>query len=275
MKPGSSGEIEAVRHLRGADAARTELRRVVGEAPLTVEVVSSSRSESFTIMRTPGEDSDLALGFLFAEGMIAGAEDVSTLEPAGRGDLVRVRLARDRGAPGESGSALRNLVVNSSCGLCGRAGLEELLDTLEPVVGGIELPFELLYSLPGELREAQVLFAATGGSHAAGLFDARGEYLAVAEDLGRHSAFDKVLGRALRERLPSHDCGVLLSGRTSLEMVVKAARGRIGLVVSVSAPSLAAVSACERLGITLCGFARGDEVTVYTHPRRLLAASAP
>jgi FdhD protein len=274
VSPEPSGEIEAIRHLRGAAAPRTELRRVVGEAPLTVEVVSAERAESFTIMRTPGEDLDLALGFLFAEGMIAGADDVAAMEEAGRGDLVRVRLGRDRGAAGESGAALRNLVVNSSCGLCGRAGLEELLEALEPVSGGIELPFERLYSLPGELRDAQVLFAATGGSHAAGLFDAEGFRL-VGEDLGRHSAFDKVLGRALRERVATHDCGVLLSGRTSLEMVVKAARARIGLIVSVSAPSLAAVDACERLLITLCGFARGDEVTVYTHPDRLRDGAAP
>jgi FdhD protein len=128
---------------------------------------------------------------------------------------------------------------------------------------------EVVYRVPRALRARQALFERTGGCHAAALFDERGEILVLGEDLGRHSALDKVLGHALRTGVPTQGEGVILSGRTSLEMIVKAARAGVGLVLAISAPSDAAVDAAARLGITLCGFARGDEVAVYTHERRL------
>ncbi|MCA9667981.1 MAG: formate dehydrogenase accessory sulfurtransferase FdhD, partial [Myxococcales bacterium] len=228
-------------------------------------------SDSYTIMRTPGADLDLAVGFLLAEAIIDGIDDVVQLTANCEfGNTVQVKLR----SPPPAGSAAgegsgRNLAVASSCGLCGRAGVEKLIEALPVVREGIQLPVSVLFEVPARLRAAQRVFQRTGGSHAAALFDARGELVVVGEDLGRHSALDKALGRALRQGIAMDNLGAIISGRTSLEMIVKAARAGIGLLVAVSAPSSAAVECAERLGITLCGFARGDELSVYCNPQSL------
>ena len=178
--------------------------------------------------------------------------------------MVRVQVADTKRTPVQ-----RTLIVNSSCGLCGRAGIEELVKGLEPLKNEIEVPIHVLYTVPEAVLAKQVLFRETGGSHAAALFDPAGAIHVVREDLGRHNAVDKVVGHALLHGIAMPDMAIFLSGRASLEMIVRAARARIALVAAVSAASAMAVELAAQLGITLCGFVRGDEVVAYTHPRRI------
>jgi FdhD protein len=283
--------VEVVSFRRGRPGASREARDVAGEAALVVEI---SGGATYTIMRTPGTDRELVAGFLFTEGLIRSTADILTLaECADDPNVVRVTLAGEkRGKRGQESfphsapegpsrektldpfSLKRNLVVSSSCGLCGRSDVEALVASLPPVAGTTQFPLEILYELPGRVRSGQALFQSTGGTHAAALFDPRGQVLALREDLGRHNALDKVLGWALLSGAPLAGAGVFLTGRISLEMAVKAARAGIPLVAAASAPTAAAIELAERLGLTLCGFVRGDEVTVYTHPERVVERAA-
>ena len=258
---GAPSAVRAVVHYRRGRGASAETRGLVREAPLIIQLIGHG---SFTIMRTPGHDLDLAVGFLLAEGIVEGMGDITELRACEGGDTVKVRL-RD----GVAGEVHRNLVVQSSCGLCGHEDAGAIVSGLDAVPGGITVDVDLLYTMPALLRAEQDLFDRTGGCHAAALFDAGGSIRVLGEDLGRHSALDKVLGHAARFGVRTDDAGVILSGRTSLEMIVKAVRARVGLVMAISAPSDAAVDAADRLGVTLCGFARGDEVAVYSHPWRV------
>lgn len=257
------------RHLRGRARPRRERRRLLAEAPLAIGIAGGP---CYLLMRTPGADRELALGFLFSEGIILGREEVLTLAdcPDER-DAIRARLAPEALRRAEP----RNLAVRSSCGACGRGRFEEMLAGLRPVRSRLRVPPAALYALPGRVRRRQRLFRATGASHAAAFFDAAGRILVLREDLGRHNALDKLLGWALLADAVPGRYGVFLSGRTSLEMLVKAARAGVALVAAASAPTAAAVAAARRLGITLCGFVRGREVTVYSHPRRLAPTGAP
>lgn len=262
-----AGKVPVVHFRRGRKSPRRERRALLAEAPLTIEIRSGA---AYTLMRTPGGDRELAVGFLLSEGLIAGLAELLTLEECAESrNLVRVALAATA-AP----APRRNLTVNSSCGLCGRADLDSLFAGLRPAGAGPEVPIEVLYALPGRVRAGQALFRATGASHAAALFDAAGRVLALREDLGRHNALDKVLGWALLAGTALAPLGVFLTGRASLEMVAKAARAGLALVAAVSAPTAAAVAAAERANLTLCGFVRGEEVTVYTRPERIRAAPA-
>jgi len=258
-------DVDVVHHRRDAPHATTQPRQIIAEEPLIIDIVSGG---SYTIMRTPGDDLHLALGFLFAEGLIDGADDVlaahSTCE---RSNTLVVELKTP-----DQDAAQRNLVVSSSCGLCGRAGIDALVGGLEQVDSELRVSAETLFAMPARFRATQPLFAATGGCHGAALFDVEGSIRHSAEDLGRHSALDKAIGAALASGATLSDLGIFLSGRSSLEMIVKAARAKIGIVVAVSAPSSAAVSTAEGLGITLCGFARGEEFAVYSHAHRISAS---
>jgi FdhD protein len=243
-------------------------RQLIAEEPLTMEVVGAGAG-GYTIMRTPGHDRELVVGFLFSEGMIRGATEVKALvECPENPNLISVRLAGGE-VPGTGPAPVRSLPVGSACGLCGRAGVEELVAGLPAVKADFKVPVDVFGGLPLLLRARQEIFQATGAGHAAALFDAEGRLLVLREDLGRHNAFDKILGHALLTGMATADKGVLLSGRVSLEMVAKAARAGIPVVAAISAATAAAVEAAERLGICLCGFVRGDEVTVYTHPERI------
>jgi len=248
---------------RGRPGPSREARAVAGEAPLVIEIRGGS---AYTVMRTPGADRELAAGFLLSEGLIRGAADILTLAECPEDpNVVRVTLAREPGRGAE-----RNLAVSSSCGLCGRADVPALVAGLPPVTGDMRVPVEVLYELPGTVRALQELFESTGGTHAAALFDPRGRVLVLREDLGRHNALDKALGWALLSGAPLAGVGAFLTGRISLEMAVKAARAGIPLVAAAGAPTAAAIELAGRLGLTLCGFVRGDEVTVYTHPARVV-----
>jgi FdhD protein len=248
---------------------------VVGEEPLEIRA-AGPRQEPVQVavtMRTPGYEDELAIGFLASEGLLAGNEvtAVSYGDPgvvAEPDDSVLVRLAR----PFEVGRvAKRNFVASASCGICGKASIDDVATRAEPVPRG--LPYvgrAVLLSLPDSLRAAQAAFERTGGLHAAGLFETDGRLVAVREDVGRHNALDKLIGSRVRAReLPLWDRLLLVSGRVSFEIVQKAAMAGIPIVCAVSAPSDLAVRLADRLGMTLIGFLRGDGFNVYSHDNRV------
>ena len=222
-------------------------------------------------MRTPGRDTELALGFLFTEGLLP--PDLTLAVGAGtqvQANSVELAWPNDRPLPLERLS--RHSYTSSSCGVCGKTSVELVYQALpfpeQP--GGWQIDPALLHTLPGKLRQAQQLFAQTGGIHAAGLFASDGHLLHFAEDVGRHNALDKVIGHAyLNSLLPLSDCLLLLSGRASFELLQKAAMAGIPFVASVGAPSSLAVELAQDQGITLCGFLRVDRFNCYAHPHRL------
>jgi FdhD protein len=212
-------------------------------------------------MRTPGHDFELAAGFLFGEGIVDTAPRVGLAEDLAA-NIVEVR------APGATPPAARRFYTTSSCGICGKGALEEVEAIAPRVEGGPSIERGLLAALPDRLR--QPAFERTGGLHATGLFDAAGELLLVREDVGRHNAMDKVIGRALLDGgLPLTQRILCVSGRLAFELVQKAARAGAPILVGVGAPTSLAVELAEDRGITLAGFARGGSVNVYTHGDRV------
>jgi FdhD protein len=223
-------------------------------------------------MRTPGGDCELAAGFLYTEGLVEGREDIASVAycelPAKEQNynVVTVRLTR----PFDPGSLRRNFYATSSCGVCGKASLEEVRVACAPLPGGPVVDGSVVVALPEALRSAQRVFDQTGGLHAAGLFDPEGRPMAVREDVGRHNAVDKLVGWALLEaRLPLSDRLLMVSGRVSFEIVQKAAVAGIPIVCAVSAPSSLAVEVAGEVGMTLVGFVRDGGFNVYTHPARI------
>jgi FdhD protein len=252
----------------GVRSERTD--SLATEEPLEIRVQGTGQDpvQVAVTMRTPGGDFELAVGFLFTEGLIAPG-DVQRVAYCDnlpgedqRYNVVSVTLARLR----------RNFYATSSCGVCGKAALEDIEVRCEPVAPGPEVELGLLISLPERLREAQAVFERTGGLHAAGLFDASGTPLAVREDVGRHNAVDKVVGeRYLAGQVPADGTILQVSGRASFEIVQKAAVAGIPIVSAVSAPSSLAVEAAERFGMTLVGFVRDGRANVYSHAERVPA----
>jgi len=224
------------------------------------------------IMRTPGSDRELAAGFLFAERVILSAADIVGIErDADSRNVMDVRIvgARVRDLASRS-DARRRVVMNSSCGLCGRVTIDSLRVEARDIVADWNISADVIGGLADALRRAQAVFNETGGLHAAGLFDRSGALEVVAEDVGRHNAVDKVIGRMLlEERLPLAESILFVSGRTSYEIVQKAYLAGIPVVGAVSAPSSLAVELAEDVGITLLGFVRGSAFNVYSHGHRL------
>ncbi|OXM69072.1 sulfurtransferase FdhD [Amycolatopsis vastitatis] len=245
------------------------------EEPLEIRVAGKPLSVT---MRTPGDDFDLAAGFLVGEGVVRAATDIhsirycagATADGGNTYNVLDVVLAPGVAPP--VASVERNFYTTSSCGLCGKASLDAVRTTVTWPVGGD--PFTTgpatLAGLPDELRAAQRVFDRTGGLHAAGLFDADGKLLCLREDVGRHNAVDKVVGWAARDgKLPLAGTALMVSGRASFELVQKAAMAGIPLLAAVSAPSSLAVDLAAELGLTLVGFLRGTSMNVYTRPDRL------
>ncbi|MEA2123726.1 MAG: FdhD protein [Solirubrobacteraceae bacterium] len=211
-------------------------------------------------MRTPGDDDELALGFLFGEGLIDAPRAVDIPDLAANTVEVAGALLREPSA--------RSFYTTSSCGVCGKGALEEVAVHAEVLGDGPVLGRELLAALPGRLHQPG--FERTGGLHATGLFSVDGELLIVREDVGRHNAMDKVIGRALIDgRVPLGDCVLCVSGRLSFELVQKACVAGAPILVGVGAPTSLAVRLADDRGLTLCGFARGDRVNVYTRADRV------
>lgn len=231
------------------------------------------RSVSVT-MRTPGHDQELAMGFLFTEGIVRQPGDIVSCrhcvqDEAKEGNVLRVELKPD--VLVDWARLERNTFTSSSCGLCGKATIEAVMaETTGPVESDLYLDATVLHSLPDRVRDAQRAFAYTGGIHAAALFDANGALLLVREDIGRHNALDKLIGAAFWQGwLPLHVHGVFLSGRIGVELVQKSWKAGIGLLGAVGAPSSLAVQMAQEAGITLAGFVRDDRFNLYTEPQRI------
>jgi FdhD protein len=261
-----------------AGSAATVTDRLAGEAPMEVRAAGPGQAPVAVAvtMRTPGYEDELAVGFLRTEGLIegpevAGVEVGSPADVAQPDDSVLVRLMRPFDA---SAVAERHFIATASCGICGKASIDEVAVRCEPLPGGPIVTPATLIALPERLRAGQSAFERTGGLHAAGLFTAAGELLALREDVGRHNALDKLVGsQLLAGRLPLHDRIVMVSGRVSFEIVQKAAVAGAPIVAAVSAPSDLAVEAAERLGVTVVGFLRGDGFNVYSHPERVMVGA--
>jgi FdhD protein len=248
--------------------------RVVGEEPLEIRAAGPGQDPVAVAitMRTPGHEDELAIGFLRTEGLIDGPEVVRTTtgDPAAMNqpdDQITVHLARPFDA---SRVAERHFVATASCGICGKASLDEIAVRSDPIPEGPVVSRSVILALPDLLRAAQRAFDETGGLHAAALFTPSGELLAIREDVGRHNALDKLVGSQVRAgSMPLHDRVLAVSGRVSFEIVQKAAVAGIPIVCAVSAPSDLAVEAADRLGVTLVGFLRGDGFNVYAHDDRV------
>ena len=252
---------------------------LASEEPLGIRVDGAAVTMT---MRTPGDDVELAAGFLVSEAVVRSAADIASIKLCdgtscghgdhdGLGNIADVVLASGvLVAPG----ARRNFMTTSACGVCGKASIEDICVLPHAALSADETRFSpaLLAPLPDRLRSAQRVFERTGGLHAAGLFTASGEVVAVREDVGRHNAVDKIVGWALLDgRLPLAGCALLVSGRASFELVQKAVLAGIPLLAAVSAPSSLAVSLAEEAGLTLVGFLRGRSMNVYAGAQRLIA----
>lgn len=266
--------------VRAVDGGRARARtdRVATEEPLEIRLDAGGEQHRLTVtMRTPGDDFELAAGFLHAEGVIAGSGDLTKIrycvdpevDDEQRYNIVTVDLAS--GVAVDLDGLERHFGTTSACGVCGKASLEALtLDGCTSPGPGPVIDPDTVERLPERLREAQRVFESTGGLHAAALFDASGELVCVREDVGRHNALDKLVGWALLEdRLPLDDGVVLVSGRASYELVQKALRAGAPVICAVSAPSSLAVDVAEAFGMTLVGFLRGSRFNVYTGAERI------
>ena len=248
--------------------------RVVGEAPLEIRAAGPHQEPVVVAvtLRTPGHEAELAVGFLRSEGLIDGTEvvgatagDPATLSQPDDTIVVRLSIPFD-----DSRVAERHFVATASCGICGKASIDEVAVRCAPLPAGPVVSRSVILALPDLLRAAQQAFEETGGVHAAGLFSPRGELIAIREDVGRHNALDKVIGsQVLADAMPLNERILMVSGRVSFEIVQKAAAAGIPIIAAVSAPSDLAIDTAERLGVTLLGFLRGDGFNVYAHDARI------
>jgi FdhD protein len=247
--------------------------RLVTEEPMEIRVHGPGQQPVplAVTMRTPGADFELAVGFCVTEGIVASPTEVASVAYCVEGgeqryNVVTVRLREPVSLDGRE----RNFVANSSCGLCGKAALDQIEVQCRPLADGPRIAGSTVLRLPDRLRDAQQVFDVTGGLHAAALFEPAGELVALREDVGRHNALDKIVGHAaLERRLPLAQNVLLVSGRVSFEIIQKAAVAGVPIVCAVSAPSSLAVQAATRLGQTVLGFVRPGRFNVYSHPERV------
>jgi FdhD protein len=271
-KPNAGVAIRPARR-RGSDGPNDD--RVAVEEPLEIRVAGDTVSVT---MRTPGDDRELALGFLFAEGVIGSIDDVGSVAHCGRpgeesfGNAIEVLPAPGVVlAPERVVGARRGTLTTASCGVCGRASIDDLAARSAPLDDDTRLDGTLLTNLVASMRAEQRIFAETGGVHAAALFDASGSTPIVREDIGRHNAVDKVVGALLFARaLPARGRVLAVSGRASFEIVQKAAAASIPIIASVSAASSLAIDLAARMNVTLASFVREETMTVYTHAERII-----
>jgi FdhD protein len=245
---------------------------LVVEEPLEIRIGGQSL---VVVMRTPGHDFDLAAGFLYTEGLVKSSDDIGAIaycedgEQANLQNIINVHLANEAALEQQQGWQ-RNFHANASCGLCGKMTIDSVRQAAPPVDSNLQINQRVLYGLNDQLRSAQSVFEATGGLHAAGLFNAQGDLLITREDVGRHNAVDKVIGHALlTEQIPLDQHILMVSGRASFEIVQKALFARVPVVVAVSAASSLAVELAQEGELTLIGFMRGKGMTVYSRPDRI------
>ena len=251
--------------------------RLAAEEPMEIRVSGPGQEATpvSVTMRTPGGDFELAVGFLFTEGLISGREEIEQVsycedlsDEEQLYNVVTVRLTR----PWDSEVLKRNFYSTSSCGVCGKASLDEVEVHCQPVAPGPSVPASHIAVMPERLASGQRVFDQTGGLHAAGLFTPEGELVSLREDVGRHNAVDKLVGEALLAGgLPLSERVLQVSGRVSFEIVQKAAVAGIPIIAAISAPSGLAVEAGERFGMTIIGFSRDERFNIYSHPERITA----
>lgn len=279
-RSGSSVRVNVVQLQEGTSARRRDL--LAAEEPLELRLTEWSSGSQKThpvavTMRTPGNDFELAAGFLFAEGLLHSKDDIATIrfctdpDTDGEQQYNIVTLEYRLGVSFDPSRLNRALTTTSSCGICGKASLDTLqLSCPAPLGSGPQVDTGVLYGLPAALSEVQEVFARTGGLHAAALFDAQGRLLEVREDIGRHNAVDKLIGaQLLAGQLPLSDQLMLVSGRASYEIMAKALGAGLPFVASVSAPSSLAVDVARRFNMTLVGFLRDRRCTIYAGEQRI------
>jgi FdhD protein len=269
---GPSAPIRVV-EVDGSES-RSRRDRLATEEPLEIRA-SGPGQETVRVavtMRTPGHDFELAAGFLFTEGLIEGRRSFSAIRycnDVGTEQHLNV-LTVDMREQFDAGRMQRNFFASSSCGVCGKASIDQLAVACSPIADGLVVGRELITSLPATLRAQQRVFESTGGLHATGLFSPTGELIVVREDVGRHNAMDKLIGNRLLEgESPLSSSIALVSGRASFELVQKAAVAGIPIMCAVSAPSTLAVETARRLGVTLVGFLRGERFNIYANAHRI------
>lgn len=276
MKTQTGSKTKATVWVVEKGQVRSRQDQLTTEEPLEIRLVSPKKTIAVT-MRTPGADFELAAGFLYSEGVISCKEDIQrmsycmdkSVDIEQRYNIVNVTLREDLNP--DLQPLERHFYTTSACGVCGKASLEALRLRGCPVI--LPQPIvtaEIIYDLPDKLRAAQGIFNATGGLHAAALFDAQGQLLNLHEDVGRHNALDKLIGSALlSEQLPLSHHIVMVSGRSSFEILQKSTVAGIPIVCAVSAPSSLAVSVAQEFGITLIGFLREERFNVYSGLERI------
>lgn len=275
-RTGRTVETAVVRY-DGSHASRA-FDRVTTEEPLELRLIAGGVTRTLAVtMRTPGNDFELAAGFVRGEGIVRDRAEIANIsycidpavDPEQRYNIVNIEL-RSAALP-DMTRFERHFTMNSSCGVCGRANLEALAELgVEPVRDDVRVPIATIYALPERMREAQRVFSTTGGLHAAAIFDDRAHAYAVREDVGRHNAVDKLSGLALMEGRSLSGCVLMVSGRASYEILQKAAVARIPIVCAVSAPSSLAVDLAREFNITLAGFVRGTRANVYSANERIV-----
>ena len=273
------GRVTARRPVRRitADGETSRPDSLAVEEPMEIRV--GGRPLAVT-MRTPGNDIDLAHGFLLTEGVIGSRQDISVarycdgVDELGRNTYNVLDVTLAAGVAPPAASVERNFYTTSSCGVCGKASLDsvKLSSRYSPATDTAAVTTAVLANLPDKLREAQKVFDSTGGLHAAGLFTTAGELLVAREDVGRHNAVDKAIGWAVQvSRVPLTGCVLMVSGRASFELVQKAVMAGIPMLAAVSAPSSLAVELAAEAGVTVVGFLRGATMNVYSRGDRVLA----
>jgi len=272
--PDGVGQVQAKRIDTGETPAApptAETVNIIREAPLTLDVEGI---ETYTLLCTPADRQALAVGFLYTEGVIESPADIEVIKPCDDDtDTIRVRL---KDAVPRLDDAGRNLLIVSSCGACGSEQLRERIQALPAVGHTLQIEPSILRTVFAGLRQRQDLFRASGGAHAAALFDAQGDIVAFAEDSGRHNALDKAFGKCLlaggETSRPTTGLGVALTSRLSLEMVTKCARAGVEIVAAVSAPTSLAIEVAEQCQLTLCAFVRETRATIFCHGERIVRA---
>jgi FdhD protein len=261
--------------------ARETVDDLATEEPLEIRLVAGTQTRSVAVtMRTPGNDFELAAGFLFNEGVVTRRSDIASIsycidpeiDAEQRYNIVNVQLASGALPPLER--LERHFTISSACGVCGKANIEALQTRAAPIDDPVRVPLQRIAELPDKMRHAQRVFASTGGLHASALFASDGSLLVLREDVGRHNALDKIVGWALlSDRLPLSGCVLLVSGRASYELVQKSIVARIPVVCAVSAPSSLAVDLARSFGVTLLGFVRGSRANAYAGRERITRAA--
>ncbi len=264
-----TARVRALKWSGGHAAAGEEC--LAAEEPLEIRL----GGRRFTLtMRTPGNDEELVAGFLFAEGFVASAHELGEIRrvrgPDGKPELNIVDVVLEVPAAALRDRLKRNFAISSSCGICGKTSIESITRRISPPQGQVRVTPQTILGLAAAMRTEQKIFAATGGLHAAALFDLTGKIVALREDVGRHNAVDKIVGWALTAAMiPLSNNLLMVSGRLSFELVQKAAAAGVPILAAVSAPSSLAVELAEESGTTLIGFLRAGSFNIYTHPERI------